>query len=162
MGKEDAASVSTSKNVGLFNFEAFDIKKTSWSRWVKRFETALELYECDRTKHQRLLLHFIGSDTYNILCDKLTPQIPEEKSYQEIVTILQDHFDPKPNELLENFRFNMRKQKESETAADFLVALRRLAVNCNFGTHLEKALRNQFVFGLVDKKLQSRLLEKNL
>lgn len=73
---------------------------------------------------------------------------------------LQNHFDPKPNELLENFRFNMRKQKEGEKATDFLVTLRKLAANCDFGTHLEKALRNQFVFGLLDGKLQSRLLEK--
>lgn len=158
MGNEDKVKVKES--VSFFSFEPFDSSKSTWSRWVKRFKTALELYECQSAKHQRLLLHFVGTQTYNILCDKILPKVPEDMNFDEIVTILGEHYDPKPNELLENFRFNLRKQKADETCAEFAVALRRLAVGCNFGAHLDVALRNQFVFGLLDSKIQHRLLEK--
>lgn len=158
MGNEDKLQVK--ETVSFFSFEPFDSTKSTWSRWVKRFKTALDLYECKSTKHQRLLLHFVGTQTYNILCDKVLPKVPEDMKFDEIVQILEEHYDPKPNELLENFRFNLRKQKSDETCAEFAVALRRLSVGCNFGSYLDVALRNQFVFGLSDKKIQHRLLEK--
>ena len=144
-----------------FNVEAFSQTNTTWARWVKRFETALELYECDVQLKRQYLLHYMGAATYNVLCDKLLPKAPEEKTYDEIVTILTEHFDPKPNEILENYRFHLRKQKPEETCEKFLVALRKLAINCNFGEYLDTALRNQFVFGLTNQKIQSRLLEKS-
>lgn len=144
----------------MFSYEAFDVQKISWLRWVKRFESALSLYDCKIEKKKSLLLHFIGTQAYNILCDKLTPEDPEAKGYAEIVKVLEDHYEPKPSELLECFKFNMRKQTDGESAAEFVVALRKLAVGCEFGGYLERALRNQFVFGLLDKKMQSRLLEK--
>lgn len=150
----------TDTSVNFFHFEAFDVEKISWSRWVKRFKTALNLYDCKEEKRQALLLHFIGTGAYNILCDRLTPSQPEDKTFQEIVSALEEYFEPKPSELVECFRFNMRKQKEGESACEFVVALRKLAVGCEFGAYGDTAIRNQFVFGLVDKKLQSRLLEK--
>lgn len=64
------------------------------------------------------------------------------------------------NEILLNFRFNSRGPKAGENAADFLVALRHLAEGCGFAEYLNKALRNQFVFGMTNTKIQSRLLEK--
>ncbi|XP_055910621.1 uncharacterized protein LOC129944986 [Eupeodes corollae] len=103
----------------------------------------------------------MGAPTYDVLCDKLLPNLPEDSQYSEITNILKDHFDPKPNEILENYRFHLRKQKESESCADFLVFLKRLSANCIFGSYLNTALRNQFVFGLINQKIKSRLLEKS-
>ena len=37
--------------------------------------------------------------------------------------------------------------------------LEKLAQTCSFGDYLDKALRNQFVFGLQNRAIQSRLLE---
>lgn len=84
----------------FFNFDAFGAQKITWSRGVKRFETALNLYDCKEQKKEALLLHFIGVNAYNILCDKLTPQQPENKTFKEIVSVLEDHFEPKPSELV--------------------------------------------------------------
>lgn len=86
--------------------------------------------------------------TYNIICDKLAPETPQGKEYAELVKILGDHFEPKPLEIVENYRFHMRKQQDRETMEDYSIALRKLAINCNFGTYLDTSLRIQFVFGL--------------
>ncbi|XP_073820621.1 uncharacterized protein [Musca autumnalis] len=104
------------------------------------------------------LLHYMGAGTYDMLCDKLSPSNPEDNTYEEIVKLLSEHFNPKPNVILENYRFNLCRQNEDETCAEYLVTLRRLATNC--GSYLNTALRNQFVFGLRNSTIQSRLLEK--
>lgn len=42
----------------------------------------------------------------------------------------------------------------------FVAALHKLSINCKFGDYLKTALRNQFVFRLLNKKAQARLLER--
>lgn len=68
-------------------------------------------------------------------------------------------YDPLPLEIAENFRFHQRKQKEDESIQEFLAALQKLSLHYKFGDYLRTALRNQFVFGLANKRIQARLLE---
>lgn len=53
--------------------EAFDPSKCTWSRWVERLETAFELLGATEESKQKLL-HYMGQQTYNVLCDKLAPR----------------------------------------------------------------------------------------
>ena len=47
----------------------------------------------------------------------------------------------------ERFKFHRQNQHESETVAQFVVELKRLALRCEFGTFLEEALRDRLVCG---------------
>lgn len=143
-----------------FNFDAFDKTKTTWARWVQRFELALEIFNCDTGKKKKYLLHFMGAETYDLLCDRIYPKTVAELIYNEISSVLATYFDPEPNEILENYRFHLYKQKEEQSCDEFLKELRRLSAHCNFGNYLNTAIRNQFVFGLKTQALRSRLLEK--
>lgn len=60
---------------------------------------------------------------------------------------------------MENYRFHLRKQADDESVEEFSIALRKLAIHCNFGAYLSTALWNQFVFGLRSARIQNRLLE---
>ncbi|XP_017489624.1 PREDICTED: uncharacterized protein LOC108377840, partial [Rhagoletis zephyria] len=139
-------------------FEKFDKATMQWSRWVARFEETVTMLEVSE-KNKSLLLIYMGQETYDMLYDKLAPATPAEKTYAEIKRIISDVYDPAPLEIMENYRFHLRKQNESESVEEFSIALRKLAINCNFGTYLETALRNQFVFGLRSTRIQNRLLE---
>ncbi|XP_061392860.1 uncharacterized protein LOC133328309 [Musca vetustissima] len=141
--------------------EPFDEKATTWNRWVKRFETAMAIFGTSETMKAKYLLHFMGTEAYNKLCDKALPLIPEELQYDNICELLEKHYNPKPNEIFLNFKFHSRKQEPTESAAEYLVALRHLATGCGFGEYLDKALRNQFVYGIGNRKIQGRLLEKD-
>lgn len=105
------------------------------------------------------LLHFIGSTAFDVICNKLAPEDPYTVSFKTLIDSLAGFYAPEPLEIVENFRFYQRKQREGESIKDFVAALHKLSVHCNFGTYLKTALRNQFVFGLVSKRAQSRLLE---
>ena len=83
-----------------------------------------------------LLLYHVGPDTYNVICDKLAPAEPQDQKYNEMITTLRLYFDPKPLEIVENYRFHLRKQQEGETIEDYFVALRKLSIHCNYGTVL--------------------------
>lgn len=140
-------------------FEKFDKSKMQWSRWVERFEGTLSIVAPEDAKKLPLLLVYMGSETYDVLCDKLAPSKPTEKTYNDVKGILKQIYDPEPLEILENYRFHLRKQADDETVDEFSIALRKLAIHCNFGNYLTTALRNQFVFGLRSARIQNRLLE---
>nr|XP_029711531.1 uncharacterized protein K02A2.6-like [Aedes albopictus] len=150
-----------------FAIDPFDKKKLKWMRWVERLENAFAIYGVvDPAMQKNLLLHHVGSETYDIACDKIAPDTPRQKTYAEIVDALEGFFNPQPLEISENFRFKCRRQGDSnaaspdETVDEYLVALRRIAVTCNFGAYLETALRNQLVFGIKRNDIRSRLLER--
>ncbi|XP_059610782.1 uncharacterized protein K02A2.6-like [Phlebotomus argentipes] len=141
--------------------EYFQPGKGKWRRWLMRLE---ETFECfgvfEEEQKRRMLNHYLGSEAYDKLCDRISPRIPKDLKYAEIVREMTECFDPEPLEIVEVYHFQMRKQAEGESCDEYLAALRKLSTKCNFGEFLAKALRNQFVVGLRNKTIQQRLLEK--
>ena len=72
--------------------------------------------------------------------------------------MLQEHFDPKPATIAERFQFHRNDQLPGESVADYVAELRRLSTNCEFGGHLNDALRDRLVCGLRSEGTQKRLL----
>uniref|UniRef100_A0A182HPH6 Uncharacterized protein n=1 Tax=Anopheles arabiensis TaxID=7173 RepID=A0A182HPH6_ANOAR len=147
-----------------FAIDPFDKRKSKWKRWVERLETAFLLYGVtDEQMQKNFLLHYMGPETYDIICDKVAPDSPRKKTYgnNEIVSTLETFFMPKPHGIAENYRFNCRRQGDKdaavaeETAQEYLLALRKIAVTCNFGQK-----RNQLVLGIKRGNIRDRLLEK--
>jgi hypothetical protein len=62
-------------------------------------------------------------------------------------------------EIVANFRFHRRKQQLHENIKTYSITLKKMAEECGFVTFLDTALRNQFVYGVTNTKLQQRLLE---
>lgn len=93
----------------------------------------------------------------------LAPEVPSSKKYEELVAILGEHLNPKPLVIAERFTFHDRNQKEGETVAQYMAALRKLTERCEFKDYLEEALRDHVVCGLQNEAVQRRLLsEKDL
>ncbi|XP_058816755.1 uncharacterized protein K02A2.6-like [Topomyia yanbarensis] len=152
-----------------FSIDAFDKIKLKWMRWVERLETAFSIFGiADAVMRKNLLLHHMGPETYDVICDKIAPEVPRDKTYEQIVVTLEGFFNPQPLEISENFRFMCRRQGDKNAASpdesvdEYLVSLRRIAVTCNFGDYLDTALRNQLVFGIKRNDIRSRLLERRI
>jgi len=88
----------------------------------------------------------------------VAPDKVKDKTFDEITTILLQHYEPKPLVISERFNFNRRQQAANELIADYVAELRRLSAHCEFGTFLDDALRNRFVCGLQSKAVQKKLL----
>lgn len=132
---------------------------TNWNRWLRCFEGAATVFKVPEAQKVTYLLHFIGSGSFDFICDKLAPLDPYTQSYAVLTAKLAEFYSPAPLEIARNYCFHQRKQGEDESVQQFVAALHKLSINCNFGQYLQTALRNQLVFGLLSKRAQSRLLE---
>lgn len=72
-----------------------------------------------------------------------------------------NHLQPKPSEVAERNKFKERLQKDEESVAQYIANLKKVSVNCGFGTNLESTLRYQIVWGLRNVGIKkSRLLSE--
>ena len=129
--------------------EAFQLGVGDWELYTERLEQYFVANGItEEAKKLAVFLTVIGSKTYALLSDLLAPVKPATKSYTELLEVLKNHLKPKPVIIAERFHFHQRQQKEGEGVAAYMAALRRLADKCEYGTHLEEALRDRFICGL--------------
>ena len=103
----------------------------------------------------------IGSKAYGLLRNLLSPAKPVEKEFDAIVQVMQNHLNPRPLIIAERFKFHRRSQGGNESVAQYVAELRKLSERCDFGEYLEQALRDCLVCGLVNEKVQQRLLSES-
>ena len=116
----------------LGRIEEFDRQKGDWSLYVERLENffaANKITEADRKRD--VFLTVIGEYTYKVLRSLLSPVKPKEKSFQELVEKLAEHFSPAPSEIVERFKFHSRFRKPGESVSNYIAQLRSLAEHCN-------------------------------
>lgn len=106
------------------------------------------------------LLATLGLSVVGTLMSLVSPEQPEDKTLEELIIILKNHYKPAPKALAERYRFMSRKQKQGESATQFLAELRRLATNCKFDIDLNIRLRDQFIFGLRSEAAQKQLFTR--
>ena len=112
----------------------------------------------ERFKRRATLISVIGSKLYDVVSDLCSPESPSEKTYNDLATILKDHFAPKKLPIAERYRFHNCIQLKGEGVSTFAAKLKHLASTCKFGTHLSEALRDRLVCGLRNKEIQKTLL----
>ena len=66
------------------------------------------------------------------------PAKPKEKTFNELVKVVQDYSSPKPSygQIVERFKFNTRVRRESESVQSYVTELRKLSEHCNYGEQL--------------------------
>ena len=111
--------------------ESFDDTNENWETYVERVEQFFLANNIDDDHKVPTLLSLIGGKTYALLRDLLAPEKPATKSFQQIVTTLQEHLSPKPLEIAERFRFYKRNQHEGKSILSYVAELRKLATHCN-------------------------------
>ena len=103
-------------------------------------------------------LSIIGGKAYAVLRDLLAPTPPKDKTYNVLEDMLRQHYQPTVVVIAERFHFHRRAQGPEESVAEFFAELRRLAMHCDFKTHLNEALRDRLVCGLHNSSIQKKLL----
>ncbi|KAK0139329.1 hypothetical protein N1851_024035 [Merluccius polli] len=138
---------------------AFDSQTQTWEEYVEvlgHFFVANGI--ADEGKKRAILLSSVGSRTYSLMRNLLSPNKPGEKSYEDLTALLQSHYNPKPSEIVQRFKFNSRVRATTETVTEYVAVLRELAQHCNYGDKLKEMLRDRLVCGVADDRMQRRLL----
>ena len=141
--------------------DEFDGTKEEWTQYVELLEHFFVANDIvDAGKKRAVLLSVVGASTYALLRNLVSPAKPGEKSYSELVAVLKEHYNPTPSETVQRSRFNSRYRKSGESVSTFVAELRALAEFCNFGDSLDDMIRDRIVCGIMNSKIQQKLLSE--
>ena len=130
-----------------------------WPQYIERLEFFLIANKVTENELKRAtLLSVIGPRTFKLLRNLITLDKPGDKSYDELVKVLTDHFSPKQSEIVQRSKFYSRSRKPGENVSSFVAELRALADQCNFGGTLDAMIRDRLVCGINEDSIQKRLL----
>lgn len=108
-----------------------------------------------------IFLTVVSPSTYALIQNFLSPVAPNTKTLEEIISVLNSHFDPAPFVIVEIYKFNSRVYYTSKSFATFIVELRSLAKRCSYGTSLDEMLNDRTLCGIKDEAIQRKLLMEN-
>ena len=103
-------------------------------------------------------LSVIRPRTFKLLRNLITPNKPGDKSYEELVKVLKDHFGPKQSEIVQRSKFYSRLRKPGENVSSYVAELHALVDHCSFGNSLDIMIRDRLVCGINEDSIQKRLL----
>lgn len=98
-------------------------------------------------KRRAILLSALSEASFNLVSDLALPRKVEELRYDEIITLLDEHFTPKRFGFAEKSIFYSATQRTGESHTQWAARLRGLAAHCAF-KNLEEALLDRFIMGM--------------
>ena len=103
------------------NIEEFDHSAQDWTEYCEQLEQYFLSNDVqDATKQCAILVSISGSATYRLIRNVVAPAKPTDKSFDNIVELVSDHYTPKPSAFVQRCRFHSRSQKEQESIAEFV------------------------------------------
>jgi len=145
--------------------KAFNPKADDWEVYEEQLRFFMVANNItDAAKKRSILLTVCGDHTFKLL-RSLVPDgklDADDITYDSLVGLLKSHYKKKQSVVVHRFNFNTRARKPSESIADYIAALRELAMNCNFGSkeRLEEMLRDRLVCGVNHQGIQRKLLSE--
>ena len=143
----------------MSKIKEFDQSKETWQRFVQRLNLHFIAEDIadnpdNQQKRRAKLLQLMGIELFNKFCDSVG-NAAENLTFAQIVQRVNDLVNPQPLEIAERFRFLNRRQQLGESAAEYMVALRKMALMCNFANNaadpISARLRDQYICSLAKK-----------
>ena len=90
--------------------QEFNPANESVTAYLERFQLFVTANAIEDDKLVPTLLIVVGSEHYSLLRGLISPQLPKDKTFEQLVAILKKHYDPEPIIIAERFRFYQRNQ----------------------------------------------------
>ena len=136
----------------------FDIHADKWDEYWETLEQYFIANQVDDKKLTATFITLIGKDAFSLLRALVSPEKPSNMKIDALNKVLHDHQQPSTILIAERYKFYKRDQDERETITDYVAALRKLSLHCEFKEFLNDALRDKFVCGIRDHNIRKRLL----
>ncbi|XP_077516772.1 uncharacterized protein LOC144127748 [Amblyomma americanum] len=139
----------------------FDDTTGSWSSYRVRLEAFFDGHDItDPGKKRALLVSALSDKVVRVLQGQCQSESVSSLSYEVVIQHLDNHFDPKANEIAASYAFFMRNQAEGGKVRDYITDLRPLAKDCSFEKFLDRMLRDRIVCGIRDKQARRHMLSQ--
>lgn len=141
--------------VSVGSLNSFNHENQDWSVFKERLEQwflANDLESAEgkpKIKQRAILLSSLSESTFKLVIDLALPNKITTLEYDNIVKLLDDHFEPAKCGFAERNRFYTSTQQSEEQLATWAARVRGLAVDCAFpASCLNDLLRDRFVLGM--------------
>ncbi|KAJ8974579.1 hypothetical protein NQ317_014784 [Molorchus minor] len=135
----------------------------NWTVYSERLEQYFSANQVDDAKKKvATLISLIGTETYKLLRSLCHPQLPKDKTYDQLVELLRKQCSPHTSSWRERIKFHEANQSRYENIGEWFVRIKTLAVNCEFGSDLTVMLKDKFITGLKKSKILDRLCEEEV
>lgn len=130
------------------NFELFQ----------QQLDCIISLNDVSESKRTPLLITNISSKVLEILNHLCSPNKPIKKTYEELITILENRYAKSTSTALDRATFRSRNQKPNEKIEDYVMELKKLAKRCGF-TDFEDQVKEKFMDGVNKQIIKFELLK---
>ncbi|XP_030596890.1 uncharacterized protein K02A2.6-like isoform X2 [Archocentrus centrarchus] len=135
----------------------------NWRAFKQRFQlyiAALGFETKPDARKVALLLTIAGPQAIEVYNTFVYDDPSDKEKFNTVIEKFDAHCSPKKNETYERYIFRSRIQQRGESFDSFLTDLKLKAQTCNFAILRDSMIRDQIVFGVVDKKVRERLLRE--
>ena len=114
--------MASTKTIG--HMQEFNPASETVSAYLERFELFVTANAIVDEKRVLTLLTVVGLAHYSLLRGLVSPDLPKDKSFSELVDILKKHYDPEPIVIAKRFRFflNAVRAPESQLATTLQIS----------------------------------------
>lgn len=132
-----------------------------WQVYTERLEQFFELNDVNDDKKKAILITTSNSEVYKILRDVCHPVLPKDKTFDELIELLNKQYVVKTSVFRERFNFYNAKQMKDESIANWFARIKKLSVDCKFGDRFDEILLDRFISGLRASPILDRLCEED-
>ena len=119
-----------------------------WTAWLRDFEIFIAASAItSETQKIAIFLHVVGKSSRDIYYSK---PATDETKFKDVKEVLSKHFEALQNPVAEQIKMSRMKQRDNESADDFLVRLRTVVQGCNLADAgaREAEVRRQLIAGI--------------
>ncbi|XP_062538876.1 uncharacterized protein K02A2.6-like [Armigeres subalbatus] len=114
----------------------------------------------DANEQKASFLAACGKDVYSELKLLFPGKDLKLVSFKEITDALKKRYDKTESDMIQRYKFYQRMQGSTESAEDFILAVKLQAEMCEFGEFKDIAIRDKLVCGIRDPDVQQRLFDE--
>ena len=102
----------------------FSSQREDWLGYSERLEEYFIANDIESSdKKKAILLSVVGAETYQLIRSLVAPAKPKEKTFDELVKLVQEHHQPILSAIVQRYKFNSRTQQAGESIAIFVAEL---------------------------------------
>ena len=131
---------------------------TSFSNWVERLEVYFRVNKIDVEEKKDQLIYLCGQATFDQL-KMLYPGVDlNTLTYDAFVDKLKKRYDKKETKSMQRYFFMSRNQGPNESIEDFILGVKMLANECNYGAFKEEAIIDRYKMGVYNIELKKKTI----
>lgn len=111
----------------------FQLGRDDWETFVEQLEFYIvEKNIQDDKKKVSTLVTRVDQETFKLIKQLMSPDKIIDKTFEQVVKVMNAHFKPKPSEVMERCKFHLARQEASESITDYVAKLKKTSTPLQF------------------------------